>query len=94
MNNINIVSNKNCTGCGACYNICPVDAISMQHNIDGFIEPIIDKDKCILCGKCVAVCPICNPVYKNSNQPECYAAMAANEELRMKSSVHFHGSYL
>ena len=86
MNNINIVSNKNCTGCGACYNICPVDAISMQHNIDGFIEPIIDKDKCILCGKCVAVCPICNPVYKNSNQPECYAAMAANEELRMKSS--------
>ena len=32
------VENKNnCTGCGACYNICPVGAITMQGDKYGFI---------------------------------------------------------
>ena len=37
MNNIKLVDEKICTGCGACYNICPKKAISMQPNEVNFI---------------------------------------------------------
>ena len=86
MNNITSLSIDKCTGCGSCYNVCPVDAISMKHDIDGFLVPVIDKELCVLCGKCVSSCPVCNPIFNNNNDPECYAAMAQDEELRMKSS--------
>ena len=86
MNNITSLSIDKCTGCGSCYNVCPVDAISMKHDIDGFLVPVIDKEICVLCGKCVSSCPVCNPIFNNNNHPECYAAMAQDEELRMKSS--------
>ena len=86
MNNITSLSIDKCTGCGSCYNVCPVDAISMKHDIDGFLVPVIDKEICVLCEKCVSSCPVCNPIFNNNNHPECYAAMAQDEELRMKSS--------
>lgn len=49
-----------CCGCGSCMNGCPVGAISMQYNNEGFLMPIIDKDLCIDCGKCDKVCPYIN----------------------------------
>ena len=45
-----------CCGCGACFNICPVKAISMQEDEEGFDYPSIDEDKCIRCYNCVDVC--------------------------------------
>lgn len=54
----NCFANKNtCSGCGACYSICPVSAIAFELNQKGFYEASIDKNKCISCGKCVEVCP-------------------------------------
>ncbi len=47
-----------CTGCMACYNICPVSAISLDKNEYGFIIPVIDEARCINCGMCDKVCPI------------------------------------
>lgn len=41
--------NKYCTGCGACYNICPKDAIHMEPNPQGFLYPMIDEEICIHC---------------------------------------------
>ena len=52
-----MISEK-CTGCGACRNVCPVNAITMDYNDKGFFTPVIDADKCIHCGKCEAVCPM------------------------------------
>lgn len=46
-----------CTGCAACANVCPVDAIEMKPNYDGFYNPAVDYDKCVNCGKCTDVCP-------------------------------------
>lgn len=46
-----------CSGCGACYNICPVLAISMQLDDEGFLIPKVDTEKCISCGKCNRICP-------------------------------------
>ena len=30
---------ENCTGCGACANVCPVDAIKMEYSLAGFLIP-------------------------------------------------------
>ncbi len=85
MNNIKLVDEKICTGCGACYNICPKKAISMQPNDEGFLYPVINNDECVDCGLCLKSCAAYNPQYKNSKEPECYAVWA-NDEIRMKSS--------
>lgn len=47
-----------CTGCSACEEICPKEAIHMTLNSKGFYEPVIDADKCINCGKCLKGCPL------------------------------------
>lgn len=45
-----------CCGCGACNDACPVQAISMRIDEEGFRYPQIDAHKCIHCGKCDRVC--------------------------------------
>ena len=47
---------QNCSGCHACYSICPKSAINMVENYEGFLYPTIDKHKCISCGLCEKVC--------------------------------------
>ena len=46
-----------CTGCFACSNICPKDAITLPENNEGFYNPVIDEDKCINCSLCDKTCP-------------------------------------
>ena len=50
-----------CTGCGACANVCPKDAIEMRYNEEGFLKPHIIEEKCISCQKCVKTCPAACP---------------------------------
>ncbi len=45
-----------CSGCSVCLNVCPVDAIEVKINNNGFYEAKIDYDKCINCGLCREVC--------------------------------------
>lgn len=47
---------EDCCGCGACEAICPLDAIRLVLDRDGFYYPRVETDKCIECGKCVQVC--------------------------------------
>ena len=86
MNVMEIIKDmKQCTGCGACKNICPVDAITMEEGHHTFLYPKIDTNKCIQCHKCQNVCPVNN--YENSNllMPAIKAA-SANDEVSAKSS--------
>ena len=41
-----------CIGCGACAEICPVDAVQMVED-----KPQVDLDWCIGCGVCAVQCP-------------------------------------
>ncbi|MHC4281994.1 MAG: NADH-quinone oxidoreductase subunit NuoF [Planctomycetota bacterium] len=41
-----------CTGCGACLRVCPVEAITGEKKE----KHIIDQEKCIKCGQCFEVC--------------------------------------
>ena len=81
---ISNVNKKKCTGCSACYNICPTNAITMEYDKEGFIYPLIDTAKCINCSMCYKVCPAENPNKKNVNK-ESYALMAS-DEIRKDSS--------
>ena len=42
-----------CTGCEACIESCPSEAIKMK---DG--KAVVDKDACVDCGVCVDECPV------------------------------------
>lgn len=46
----NINSDK-CTGCGACVEVCPVDAIKLQNG------NAVVGDECVECGACINECP-------------------------------------
>ena len=79
------VSEELCTGCGACENICPTDAIALKENSEGFIMPSVSANKCINCKQCLSICPALNEKYKNDHLPEIYAVQAS-DEIRMQSS--------
>ena len=43
---------KECIGCEACLDVCPVDALVMENGVAK-----VDKDWCIGCGVCINKCP-------------------------------------
>ena len=47
-----------CTGCGSCSEACPVHAVSMEYDKEGFIYPRVEQDVCVGCGKCTDACHI------------------------------------
>ena len=51
---------RDCFGCGACEQVCPVSAISMQADSEGFLYPVV-SEACIDCGRCIRVCPAEDP---------------------------------
>lgn len=81
------ITHKNrCTGCMACLNACPKDAIKIVQDKEGFLHPEIDKEKCTKCGLCKKICPM-NQDYKcNIEDPKAYAVINKNEEERINSS--------
>lgn len=86
-----IINDKTlCSGCAACTNACPVDAISMQEDEEGFLYPLVDINRCIKCSKCIRVCPYINSEFTVKADSEelskCYAAYNKNEEVRYQSS--------
>ena len=52
---IKLASKEKCTGCGACYSICPMKAISFRYE-KGFKYPYIDLTRCVKCGLCQKAC--------------------------------------
>ncbi len=85
---IKSVSDERCTGCGACNNICPSNAITMEYNDEGFIYPCINENICVHCGACFAACP-----EMDFEKTECYRhargksyAVMASDDIRWMSS--------
>jgi coenzyme F420-reducing hydrogenase beta subunit len=74
-----VAAKENCTGCSACYSICPNGCIKMEPDIEGFLEPVIDEQKCSHCGLCEKICPV-------NNKPKAYAVINRDETIRSKST--------
>lgn len=47
-----IVAKETCTACGACVEVCPVEAITMPE------KAVIDAETCTEYGVCVDECPV------------------------------------
>jgi Pyruvate/2-oxoacid:ferredoxin oxidoreductase delta subunit len=47
-----VINSKECTGCEACLNVCPLDAIQMKDGKASVIE-----ENCGGCGVCADICP-------------------------------------
>lgn len=77
---------QNCTGCGACFNICPKSAINMLENREGYLYPSADENSCIRCGLCERICPELNPPLFNPEANVVYAAWNKNNDIRIDSS--------
>ena len=85
MKQIELANQNQCTGCGACANICPKHAIQMLPDEEGFLQPQIQEELCIHCGKCEKTCPVLNPKKENSF-PKGVVAVRASDEIRQTSS--------
>ena len=82
---MNLAAHNLCSGCAACYAVCPRKAISMQPDEEGFAYPQVDESLCVNCGLCERVCPSLHP--KASRVPlSVYAAKAKDDVLRKESS--------
>ena len=77
---------KNCTGCGACANICHQQAIRMVEDERGFLKPQINKNKCTNCGLCEKICPALHYESVNASLPKVCAFINKNEKTRFKSA--------
>ncbi len=76
-----------CTGCGACYAVCPTKCITMETDEEGFLYPTA-SDRCVGCGKCEAVC---SAVRENGDEeknaaPEAYCALTKESEVWRRSA--------
>lgn len=85
---IEIKDKRNCTGCFACYSICPKKAIEMKEDKEGFKYPVINRSKCVDCGLCSKVCPVLNKkqIDKREKKPTVYAAWSKKEDVRLDST--------
>ena len=84
------ISNKSgCTGCNACGDSCPTNAITYTGDKEGFLYPVVDKNKCTDCGICEKVCPVitvCPSRTMNYETPDCYAAAHKSTQVLFSST--------
>lgn len=84
---INITNKANCSGCTACYNICPKSAITMVEDSEGFLYPKVDTEKCVDCGFCDKVCPLLHYGKSQKNTVlRAYVAHHRNKNIWYESS--------
>lgn len=83
---IELCNSYECTGCSMCYNICNHNAISMQPDEEGFLQPRINPSKCIDCGLCRKICPVLSPYDFSNHKMHTYAAFAKDKGIRQHGS--------
>lgn len=86
MINITDDNKKDCCGCSACMNICPVNAISMKADSQGFLYPDVKNEICINCGKCEAVCPVINNPEEHEFKQDAYLIQHKDKEILRDST--------
>ena len=77
---------EECFGCGACYQICPRNAISMKSDEEGFRYPVIDEALCIHCDKCRNICPVNSTSDKNKEEQLAWGGYHKTSSIREQST--------
>jgi len=80
---IDVLENKNCSGCTACMTVCREGAIVMRRDWEGFLYPVVEIAKCVECGACEKVCPaIQQPEFHAT--ADAYAVQLRNKDVLKK----------
>ena len=82
---IDVTEKSKCSGCAMCKNLCPVEAIYMKADEEGFLYPEVEMQKCINCGACEKICPILNKKSLNCSL-QAYGCINRNDTVRANSS--------
>lgn len=78
---------KECTGCSACFHICPKGCINMVPDNYGFLYPHINDEACVNCGMCEKNCSVLSKTEQKSHiNTNCYAIKTNEESIRKQSS--------
>lgn len=81
----NISEYIQCANCGACYNLCPVEAIRVDE--EGlFYQVKVSENKCINCGKCAEICPVNKPEPRQRVLSVYYGTNLSEKTLKGSSS--------
>ena len=83
---LNTGQRNKCFGCEACVQICPVDALRMMEDNEGFRYPCLDKNICIKCGKCHLVCPYENAPVKYEKKKMTFGGYHTDLKIRCSST--------
>lgn len=73
-----------CTGCAACAEGCPKNAIHMLPDREGFLYPTV-TDACIQCGHCTHICPVLRQREAHP-EPAVFAAWNPDNAVRQDST--------
>ena len=82
---IKIDDKKDCNGCTACVNVCPVSCIKMHTDDEGFKFAKANESICINCSLCVETCPIQSP-WDKKEPLKTLASYNKKQEICLKSS--------
>ena len=77
---------ENCCGCSVCADICPVHAIEMKTDLEGFLYPEIDNVKCISCNLCNLVCNF-KPIKSGGKELDIPLAYGVKHSVNLKEIV-------
>lgn len=77
---------SHCCGCSACVSACPVSAIRMIEDANGFISPRIDESVCIDCGKCSKICDFNKLHPEQPNSEKAFSLVIKDKDVLKKST--------
>ena len=82
-----VIPTEKCTGCQACRQICPYNAIDMIEDEEGFLHPVKNSN-CVNCGACSKICPVVNEVkrYHVLDESQVYLLRHKDDEVVKHSS--------
>ncbi len=75
-----------CCGCSACEAACPVGAIEIGLDEEGFWSARVDESACISCGKCRKVCPFIVRASEIAIGEGCLYSYKSGDPDRLRSS--------
>ena len=79
------INKTQCCGCGACFAICPQNAITMKPDDLGFLFPALNNELCVHCNLCEKVCRFSSNTI-NSAPVSSYVAISKDHDVLMTSS--------